>query len=388
MLTVIPTLQSRYRIVDSWTLLDFLIAGASVVTILGAVRWRRTIAGVVRRQITRFKPTVPRETIRAVPSRDSWWHLGSQDGQPAMQIVTRWLVTNIVDRPTIVTKAIMSRGWFRRSHEALVILGGTVDSRSTTEVMIDFWACPPFRKKGESFSARLTLFDHLGNPHRTQKITVRSDWRPKREEPKPPEEAMHAIDDPLVKQVVAILKDEVNRYGECGRRVGGLGSVQVTYNNRTLVGIGSQWREADSPQRQWIVPDPENASIHSDNLDTLMAIFNNDGEDEKKIIIESLLERIKLGSEYTCIGYFFLLSLFRMGRLPTALRIIKDRLRDDNKYGFDDAVRMLSGLVQYECPKFDDVTLDEIERFMDGLNGFVHHLKERCIAVRAARHAG
>lgn len=77
-----------------------------------------------------------------------------------------------------------------------------------------------------------------------------------------------------------------------------------------------------------------------------------------------------------------------MGRLPTALRIIKDRLRDDNKYGFDDAVRMLSGLVQYECPKFDDVTLDEIERFMDGLNGFVHHLKERCIAVRAARHAG
>ena len=221
----------------------------------------------------------------------------------------------------------LSRAWFRRSHEALVIFNGTVDAGCTVEVDIDFWVSPPFRKRGESFNARLTLFDHLSNPHKTQKITIRSHWRSRREEPKPPEEPMHAIDDPLVKQVVAILKDEVNRYGECGRRVGGLGSVQVTYENRTLVGIGYQGREANSPRRQWIVPDPENASLHSDNLDALMAIFKKADEDRKGIIIDSLLERIKLGSEYTCIGYFFLLSLLRMGSLPTALHIIKDRLR-------------------------------------------------------------
>ncbi len=375
---------------DSWALLDFLVAGASLVAILGAVfgivRWGRTIAGVFRRRITRFKPTVPRETIRAVPSRDIWWHMGSQDGQPAMQIATRWLVTNIADRPTIVANATMSRGWFRREHEARNILRETVAVGTTVEVMIDFWVRPPFRKKGESFNTRLTLVDHLGNPHKTQRLTIPSHWRPKREEPKPTEEVIHAISDPLVKQVVAILKDEVNRYRECGRPVGGLGSVQVTYENRTLKGIGYQGREANSPRRQWIVPDPETASIHSDNLDALITIFEKQDEAGKQIIIEALLQRIKLGSEYTSIGYFFLLSLFRMGQLPAAIRTIKDRLIDDKKFGFDDAVRMLSGLLQYEYPSFDDPTLDEVERFMDGLDGFVHHLKERCIAARAVRH--
>jgi len=378
--------------VDSWTILDSLVAGASLVAILSAVfgvaRWGGTIAGVIRRRLTRFKPTVPRETIRAVPSRDTWWHMGSQDGQPAMQIATRWLVTNIADRPTMVAKAYMSRGWFRREHEARHILRETVPVGATVEVMIDFWVYPPFRKKGESFNTRITLVDHLGNFHKTRRLTIPSDWRPKREEPKPTEEVMHAISDPLVKQIVAILKDEVNRYRECGRPVGGLGSVQVTYENRTLKGIGYQGRESNSPQRQWIVPDPEKASIHSDNLDALIRIFERQDEAGKQLIIEALLQRITLGSEYTPIGYFFLLALFRMGQLPAALHTIKDRLIDDNKFGFDDAVRMLSGLLQYEYPSFDDTTLDEVERFIDGLNGFAHHLKERCVAARAVTYEG
>lgn len=300
-----------------------------------------------------------------------------------MQIVTRWLVSNIADRPTIVAKATMSRGWFRRAHEAHFIPRETVAVGATVEVLIDFWVRPPFRKKGESFNTRLTIVDHLGNPHKTHKITIPSDWRPKREKPKPTEEAMHAISDPLVKRVVAILKDEINRYRACGRAVGGLGSVQVTYENRTLEGIGYQGRKTNSPRRQSIVPDPETASIHSDNLDALITIFENEDDARKQNIIESLLERIELGSEYTPIGYFFLLSLFRMGQLPAALRTIKDKLKDDKKFGFDDAVRMLSGLLQYEYPSFDDPTLDEIEHFMDGLNAFDHHLKERCVAARA-----
>lgn len=374
---------------DSWTLLDFLVAGASLVTIGGAVfvivRWGGTIAGAVRRHLTRFKPTIPRETIRAVPSDHIWWHMGSRDGQPAMQIATRWLITNISDRPTMVAEAFMSRGWFRRQHKARVIPTATVPVGSTVELAIDFWVQPPFCKQGESFSTRLTLIDNLGNQHKTRSIKVPSDWRPKREEPKPTEEAMHTISDPLVKKVVAILKDEVNRYKECGRQVGGLGSVQVTYENRTLAGIGYQGRASNSPKRQWIVRDPETASLHSDNLDAFIELFEKQGEDGKRTIIESLKQRIGLGSEYTPIGYFFLFALFRMGQLPMALRAIRDRLIDDEKYGFDDSVKMLSGLIQYEHTSFDDSLLDEVEKFMDGLKGPAHHLKERCIAARAAK---
>ena len=197
---------------------------------------------------------------------------------------------------------------------------------------------------------------------------------------------MHSISDPLVKQVVAILKDEANRYRECGRSVGGLGSVQVTYKNRTLNGIGYQGRESNSPRRQCIVRDPEKASIHSDNLAALMRIFERQDEAGKHRIIEALLQRITLGSEYTAIGYFFLLALFRMAQLPVALRTIKDKLIGDEKFGFDDAVRMLSGLLQYEHPRFDDPMLDEVERFMDGLDRSAHHINERCVAARAVKH--
>ena len=223
---------------ENWSLLDFLVAGASIATIGGAlwvvVRWGSAIWGAIRRWLTRFRPTVPRETIRAVPSRHCWWHMGSQHGQPAMQIPLRCLVTNISDRPTIVAGASMSRGWFRREYDANLILGESIPVGVTAEIGVDFWVCPPFRKKGESFSSRITLIDHLGNRHRTRKITVHSDWRASREEPKPVEEPIHSIRDPIEKQVVAILKDEVNRYKECGRSVGGLGSVQVTYRRRTL----------------------------------------------------------------------------------------------------------------------------------------------------------
>ena len=375
---------------DSWTVLKFLSAVANVVAIaravVGAIRWGGAVMGAVRRPHTGFKPTVPRETIRAVPSRDIWWHMGSQDGLPAMQIATRWLITNISDRPTMVARASMSRGWFRRKHEADMILEEPVPVDAKVEVMIDFWVHPPFRKEGESFNARLTLVDHLGNPHRTDALTIPSDWRPKREEPKPTEEVMHAIGDPLVKHVVAILRDEVNRYRECGRPVGGLGSVEVTHENRTLKGIGYQGRETNSPRRQWIVSDPDEECIHSYNLDGLMTIFNRQDEAKKQVIVDALLQRITLESEYTPVGYFFVLALFRMGQLPTALHTIKAELVDDKKYGFDDAVRMLSGLLQYEYPSFDDPTLDEVERFMVGLDGSAHYLKERCVAARAVMH--
>jgi hypothetical protein len=374
---------------ESWSLLENLVAAASLVAIAGAVfaflRWGGKFTNGLRRWLGRFKPTVPRETVRIVPTRDPWWHMGAQGGRPAMQIATHWLVTNVADRSTILTKATMSRGWFRREYDGRVFHDEAIPVDSAVDVLIDFWVIPPFRKVGESFSARLTLVDNLGNLHKTRRITIPSDWRPKAKDIKPSEEAMHAIDDPRVKQVVAILKDEANRYRECGRSVGGLGSVQITYENRTLPGIGYQGRTANSPRRQWIVPDPQTASLHSDNLDALMAIYEKQDENGKEVIVASLLDRIKLGSEYTSIGYFFLLSLFRMGRLEVALTAIKERLLNDKKYGFDDSVKMLSGLLQYEYPNFDDSALDKVELFMEGLNGSLHYLRERCVAARATK---
>ena len=52
----------------------YLGAGASAIAILGGIyaafRHGRAVTRALRRRLTRFKPTVPRETIRAVPLRD------------------------------------------------------------------------------------------------------------------------------------------------------------------------------------------------------------------------------------------------------------------------------------------------------------------------------
>ena len=197
---------------------------------------------------------------------------------------------------------------------------------------------------------------------------------------------MHAIADPLVKQVVTILKDEICRYAECGRSSGGLGSVHVTYQNRTLRGIGYQGWESNSPKRQWLVPDPEKASLKSDNVDALTELWAHESERGKEIIVASLLERISSESEYAAIGYFFVFFLARTGNLPAGLVAVKSNLRGERQYEFSNALMMLSGLLQYEYQNFNDETLDEIERFMDGIEKPPFKLKERCIATRAVNH--
>jgi len=369
---------------ESWELIDWLVAAGSVAAVIG-LGWWRSIWRAIRRSLTRFKPTVPRETIRAMPFGRPWWHMGSSDNQPAMQIVTRWMVTNIVDRPAILSEATLRRGWYRRSHQAEVILNRTIEEGETSEVLIDFWARPPFRKKGKSFRARLTITDHLGNPHNTPWITIPSDWRPRPEKPKPPEEAIHLLETPLLKKVVAILKDEVSRYRECGRQVSGLGSVRVTYENRTLNGIGYQGRQSHSAVRQWIVVDPDNAKIHSDNLDALLRVYDQSDPAGKAAITDALECRIDGANEYAAVGYFFLLFMFRIGRLSEVLTLIKDKLPEGPDFAFDNSVMMLSGLLQYEHPRFDDAALDDVERFMEGLDGHQHHLRERVIAARATK---
>ena len=186
----------------------------------------------------------------------------------------------------------------------------------------------------------------------------------------------------IEKRIVSILKDEVNRYEECGRRVGGLGSVQVTYEARTLNGIGYQGRESNSPKLQWIVPDPETAKIHSDNLDRLLPLLGSSEARDGKVV-SALLRRVDKSLEYASIGYFFLLALYRMGLLDIGLTAIYEKLRGDAEFGFDDAVRMLSGLLQYEYPRFTNAMLDSAERFAEKLEGHDHLLGKRIVAARA-----
>ncbi len=101
--------------------------------------------------------------------------MGSSDGGPAMQIVSRWYVTNVTDRPVNILAAPMPRpkttGHVITRHHNRDIYGRyTVPPGGTTEVSVDFWVKPPVRREGEEFKATIVLIDQFGNDHKVKNV--------------------------------------------------------------------------------------------------------------------------------------------------------------------------------------------------------------------------
>ena len=370
---------------------------ALVVIVTGLIAFtnkgRDIVKGMLHRLAFKILPQVPRKTVRIVPkSNERWWHMGSSNNEPAMQVVTSLHVTNITDEPVTILSAIIkptdTQGMVFTQHPDENIYGEyPILPRRTTSVSVDFFIKPPIKEKGKNFRARIILVDQYGNRHKTPKITFLSDMKTHhKEEEQPPEEKLSAIIDPLEKQLVAILKDETNRYKGCGRRTGGLGSVQTRYNNQVYSGVPPGSRKADSPRQQSIVENPENTMIESDNLTAFLNILKKENSEEKKRFISSVLtKRLSRESEYSDIGYFFLLNFIALGQLKYVLYVAKRDLHGDNKHGFSDLLRMLSELLEFIHHDFSDDDLDMIEEFLDGIEEHTFSISERLVAIRAYR---
>jgi hypothetical protein len=155
-----------------------------------------------------------------------------------------------------------------------------------------------------------------------------------------------------------------------------------------MLGVGTEWREADSPRNQAILPDGEVASIVSDNGDTLLKVYRDLPDDEaRERYVAALLSRLSRESEYAPVAYLILLTLFRVRRLPDALITAKRELMNDRAYGFSDFVRLLDGLLRTDHKSFEPKWLDEIERFLEGIDEHTFHIGERVAAIRAYRLA-
>lgn len=372
---------------------NFLEILVAIVTVVGgiyaAIRWGKDAAIAVWRWLTRYRPRVPRETVRILPQmRGCWWSMGSVSGKPAMQVVGRWYVTNITGDPVLLLAAQLTKpptdGHVLVKHPEQNVFGRyPILPGATTEGSSDFWVIPPRRKEGEDFISDVLLIDQYSNRHRIKKVRFHgpSVAEPQKEEPQV--ESVHSITDPIEKQVVAVLKTEVYRYKECGRRVGGLGSIQTIYQDHRYTGVGTELREADSPKNQSIVPDPDKVTIESDNATALLKLYGKlDREEQKSHFVEALLERLSKKNEYAPIGYFILYVLFQIGHLQQALEKAKQDLRGDPAYGFSDLLRLLDALLRFKHPQFDSGSLDEIERFTEGLTEHAFRIRERLAAIR------
>ena len=378
--------------------MDYQLIGAiaAIVTILGgifaAVKWGKSFLLKLLHFVTRFKPKVPRETIRVLPQiQGCWWGNGSVSGKPAMQVVGKWHVTNITGDNVLLlgVKTLKPRteGHVFTRHPRENIYGSyPILPGETTEVSSDFWIVPPMRKEGEDLKTTVVLIDQYGNEHKIKNVVFKG---PKPKEPRkeePPSEPLYAITDSLEKEIVAVLKAETNRYKECGRRVGGLGSLQTTINGKAYSGVGTEWREADSPKNQTITEAEDSVEISSDNAQALLNLYGTlETDDEKERYFHALLSRLDKGTEYAPIGYLILFVCFSLNKVEEVLEAAISSLQGDKSYGFSDLLRLLDALLKFRHSSFTPGNLDSIERSMSAVKEHKFRIEERLVAIRAYR---
>jgi len=342
--------------------------------------------------ITRRKLQVPCETIRVVKHiRENWWNLGKMNGQPAMQINGHLYVTNIssnnvrilsveILRPRKARKNCLRKDVLTKHFENNIYGSYELKPNLTSEIAIDFWIQPPIIDEEKDLKLTIILTDQFGNKHKVKGLLFESRGKRKlltavKKELEAPVEAIYKIKNEIEKEVASVLKIEVERYKECGRRVGGLGSVRLKDSDRP--GIGTEWRKADSPINQSIEMVPQNEYIISDNVRALINLYENlENSDDKSTFINSLLNRLSKDKEYASVGYLIFLVLFRIGKLELSFDIARAKLYKDSEFGFSDALRLLDGLLRFEHPEFSKELLEKIEVFIDGLDEHAFRIPE------------
>ncbi len=154
-----------------------LIAGA-----MKFVLWVYDQIGL-RRSASGLKDAVPKQTLRIALKNEHayWWHMGgSQVGEPVMQVVGDFFITNIWSRPVRLPQMELRYGlWGRKSVRGTIMVEGhnqyygmyDIDPQLTRDSRADFWIFPPVRKPRKRFVAHSVIFyDQFGNKHRVNRL--------------------------------------------------------------------------------------------------------------------------------------------------------------------------------------------------------------------------
>ena len=165
-----------------WAAIDWELLGgiAALLAILESVRrWGRRLWQRVNKKVLRRSADIPGETIRIVNhSVKPVWHMGSTKGSPAMQIVSRWYVTNIIDRPVYVLAGRLEKpktdGMISTKHMDSEFFGTyPIPAGCTTKLSAQFWVKKPVRNEGEDFTSSIVLIDQFGNEHKVRNVVFR-----------------------------------------------------------------------------------------------------------------------------------------------------------------------------------------------------------------------
>lgn len=243
----------------------------------------------------------------------------------------------------------------------------------------------PWREPKGEVAVKIAISDDEGY-EQTVAFKMRVISGTQKEPPRPALEMVSAISNSVEREVATVLQAELARYEKCGRQVGGLGSVHLVIDGIEMVGVGADSWNPNSPKNQSISNKPGACDLRSDNLEALMAYFERLSASEREQFATSLIARIG-DKTYLPVSYFIVLVLMRIGRLKDALENAKAKLPrgEISVFGLSNVLILLNGLLRYRHPEFTNTMLDEIEKFLDGLNEHSFQISEKLASIRTAR---
>ncbi|HKW61037.1 MAG TPA: hypothetical protein VJN89_00710 [Candidatus Acidoferrum sp.] len=371
--------------------------------IFGVLAVARAIALLLQRMPVWAAARDLRRRFHLTPEpQQSFWSSAKQaDDSIVTQVVLRFAVKNRTAEPLALTRARLVkpriRGEIVGSHVYIRavnqnIYGDGADSGhlippktflpGTASVLI---RGVPWWRVAKQVRVKMGISDDEGHEEFIT-LHVRVLSAPAKEPTKSPLEMVSSISNPVEREVATVLQAELARYQKCGRTVGGLGSVHLSIDGREITGVGTDSWDPRSPKNQSISANPEACELRSDNLDALITFYAGLQANEKEQFASALLARID-GKAYLPVTYFIVCVLWRIGRLRDALEKAKASLPQGEikVFGLSNALMLLNGLLRYRHPDFTNEMLDDIERFLVGLNEHPFQIPEKLAAIRTAR---
>jgi len=140
---------------------------------------------LLRRSAARQKFQIPKETLRIALKNENayWWHMGSRAGDPTMQVVGDFFITNSWTEPVRLPQMELRYGfWGRKGVRGAIMVEGpnryygmyNIEPNDTRDSRADFWIFPPVRRVNQDFVAHTIIFyDQFGNKHKVKKLRFR-----------------------------------------------------------------------------------------------------------------------------------------------------------------------------------------------------------------------
>lgn len=380
----------------------WLVVTCVVFGVLALFKWVSVAISALRASRVAAKA---RKTFHVTPiTQQCHWSSSKQaDGSIVTQISAHFSVknqgaaplglTNVrVINPKIRGEVITDMVTVRAQHSHMHGTAHTSDYRIAPGTALPTHALVMIRgvpraNEDRDLKVTLAISDEDGNE---QRVRIVCKAIPKSNQGHKPVrlEALHEISDSIEKDVAAVLQEEMNRYEKNGRDGGGLGSVHLLYHNRVMRSFAGDSWTPHSPANQEIAADPEHATLRSDNLDALNAVFARlPTDDERERFVNMLLDRLNEEKGYARITYLIVCMLWQIEFLEEALEAAKFGLQENDMktYGLSNVLMLFNGLLRYRHPDFSDQMLDMLERFLQGSDEYSFRIPQKIAAIRSRR---